>query len=54
MRSQPVVYELDGEPHLAIASGGIPIGEAMIVPQGIVPGNNQLTVFRLPRADSVE
>lgn len=49
VRSQPVVYELDGEAYLAIASGGIPIGEAMIVPQGIVPGSNQLTVFKIPR-----
>ena len=36
IRSQPIAFELDGEPYLAIASGGMPTNEAPIFTQSIL------------------
>ena len=49
IRSQPIAFELDGEPYLAIASGGMPDNEAYIFPQTMLTADPQLYVFKIPR-----
>ena len=46
IRSQPIAFEVDGVPHLAIAAGGFPAAEAFLFPS-MVPGDGQLFVFKL-------
>ena len=50
IRSQPIAFELDGVPHLAIASGGFPAAEAFLFPSK-VPGDGQLFVFKLETSE---
>ena len=49
IRSQPIAVELDDEPYLAIASGGMPTNEAPIFTQSINTADPQLYVFKIPR-----
>ena len=46
---EPIAFELDSEPYLAIASGAMPTAEAMMFTFSIAPADPQLYVFKIPK-----
>lgn len=50
VRSQPIVFELDGKPHVAIGSGSWATTDAFLAGLDRIPEGGHLFVFRLPES----